>query len=96
MRTIVAFIVTPFFSSVVAAGLSTMDFHPLALFIMFCGAFYVLQMLIGMPAYFLLRRAGRQGIWVYALLGFGAPALPTLVSACMRARRIFLSAKRCT
>lgn len=79
MRTIVAFIVAPFFSSLVAAGLSTMDFHPGTLFILFCGAFYVLQLLIGMPAYFLLRRAARQGIWIYALLGFGAPALPTLV-----------------
>ena len=79
MRTAVAFIVAPFLSSLVAAGLSTMDMHPLALFILFCGAFYVLQVLIGMPAYFLLRRAGRQGIWIYASLGFCAPALPTLI-----------------
>lgn len=79
MRTIVAFIVAPFCSSLVAAGLSTMDFHPLALFILFCGTFYVLQVLIGMPAYFLLRRAGRQGLWVYALLGFSAPALSVLI-----------------
>ena len=79
MRTIVAFIVAPFFSSFVAAGLSTMDLHPLALFILFCGAFYALQVLIGMPAYFLLRRAGRQGIWIYASCGFCAPALPTLL-----------------
>jgi len=79
MRTFVAFIVAPLFSSLVAAGLSNMPVHPLALIVLFCGAFYALQALIGTPAYFLLRRVGRQGIWAYALLGFGAPALPILI-----------------
>jgi hypothetical protein len=79
MRTLVAFVLAPVLSSAVAAGLSTMDLHPLTLFILFCAAFYVLQILIGIPAHLLLRRRGRQNIWIYAVLGAGASALPLLL-----------------
>jgi hypothetical protein len=38
-------------------------------FIVICGLFYLLQALIGIPAY-ILARAKRRYIWFYLLLGF--------------------------
>ena len=86
MRTFVAFLVAPFGSSLVAAGSSYVNgsYHPLAVFVLLCGALYVLQALIGTPAYLLLGRAKRHRIWVYALLGFSAIALPFLLYSLYR------------
>jgi hypothetical protein len=47
--------------------------------ILFCGSFYVLQIVVGISAYLLLGRSKRQHIWIHALLGFGATALPFLL-----------------
>jgi hypothetical protein len=57
------------------------------MFTIFCGAFYVLQIVVGIPAYLLLGRAKRRGIGHFALVGFGAVALPYLLYALYRGEK---------
>lgn len=43
---------------------------------MICGVFYLLQLVVGVPAYLIFRRAKKHRLWVYALVGFCATAVP--------------------
>jgi hypothetical protein len=60
------------------------SYHPLAVFVLVCGSFYALQVIVGVPAYLLLGRTKRHRIWIYALLGFVSVAVPFLVYGSMR------------
>jgi hypothetical protein len=82
MRTLVAFLLAPFLASVVSAGSSSLSetYSPPAVFVISCVIFYVLQALIGAPAYYFIgRRTKRHHIWVYALIGSATIALPFLL-----------------
>jgi hypothetical protein len=86
MRTLLAFLVAPLLPAVMLAGLSVVnDSHPpLAVLILFTGACYALQVVVGVPAFLILGRARRRNIRAYALLGFGGLALPFLLYSLYR------------
>ena len=50
----------------------------LSTWIFFCLVFYVLQTVIGVPAYLLLKRKRAHPVWLYLILGFVGGALPAL------------------
>jgi len=81
VRLVVAFLVAPLAPALLPAWSASQNgsYHPLAVFVFFCGAFYALQILVGVPAYLLLRRFKLQRIWFYALTGFASVALPFIV-----------------
>lgn len=57
------------------------SYHPLVVFVLFCGAIYALQIVVGVPAHLLLRRLKLQQIWFYVLVGFASVALPFFIYA---------------
>jgi hypothetical protein len=81
VRIVVAFLVAPMLPALLPAWFASQNgtYHPLAIFVLFCGVFYVLQIVVGAPAYLLLRRLELQQIWLYALIGFASAALPLFV-----------------
>ncbi len=82
-----AFLVAPMLPALLPAWFASQNgpYHPLAIFVLFCGAFYALQIIVGVPAYLLLRRLRLQQIWFYALIGFVSTALPLVVYGKIRA-----------
>jgi hypothetical protein len=86
VRTAIAFLVAPMLPALLSGWFVFMNgsHHPLAIFILVCGCFYVLQAIVGVPAYLLLARARQHRIWTYALLGFVGVALPFVVFGSMR------------
>ena len=87
MRIVLAFLVAPMLPALLPAWFASQNgpYHPLAIFVLFCGAFYALQIIVGVPAYLLLRRLRLQQIWFYALIGFVSTALPLVVYGKIRA-----------
>lgn len=86
VRTVIAFLAAPMVPALLSGWFGFMNgtYHPLAIFILVCGGLYVLQAIVGVPAYLVLGRVKQHGIWVYALLGFAGTALPFLVYGSMR------------
>jgi hypothetical protein len=71
-RTLVAFLVAPVLPALAPAWFlhaNYPDRTAISGFIFVCGLFYLLQAVIGIPAYF-LARSQRRYIWFYLLLGF--------------------------
>jgi hypothetical protein len=89
VRTLLAFLVAPILSALVPTGFSFAGGinPPLFVFAVFCGAFFVLQIVVGIPAYLLLGRTKRQHVWFSALVGFGVVALPYLLYALYRGEK---------
>jgi hypothetical protein len=56
----------------------TGDYHPLATFIFISGAFYSLQLVIGVPATIVLRQRQMHGLAVYVALGILGTTVPLL------------------
>jgi hypothetical protein len=85
-RTIIAFLAAPLVPALLTGWFGFMNgtYHPLAIFVLVCGCLYVLQAIVGVPAYLLLGRVRQHRIWTYALLGFAGAALPFLVYGSMR------------
>ena len=81
MRFVVAFLAAPMLPALLPAWSASQNgsYHPLAVFVLFCGAFYALQIIVGVPAFLLLRRLKLQQIWIYALIGVASVALPFFV-----------------
>jgi hypothetical protein len=72
MRTVAAFLVAPVLPALPPAWFlhaSNPDRMAISGFIFICGLFYLLQAVVGIPAY-ILARAKRHHIWFYLLLGF--------------------------
>jgi hypothetical protein len=86
MRTLVAFLTAPMLPAVVPAWFSYVNrtYDPVTAFVFFCGLFYLLQAIIGIPGYKLLDRTSKHPVWAYALLGFCATALPFLLLSLYR------------
>jgi hypothetical protein len=86
VRTVIAFLVAPMVPALLAGWFGFMNgsYHPLAIFVLVCGCLYVLQAVVGVPAYLLLGRAKQHRIWTYALVGFAGAALPFLAYGSMR------------
>jgi len=86
VRTVIAFLVAPMVPALLTGWFGFMNgtYHPLAIFVLVCGCLYVLQAVVGVPAYLLLGRAKRHRIWTYALLGFAGAAVPFLAYGSMR------------
>jgi hypothetical protein len=71
VRTIVAFLVAPMLPALPPAWFLHFNYPDrtaISGFIVVCGIFYVLQMIVGIPAYF-LARTYRRYMWFYLLLG---------------------------
>jgi hypothetical protein len=81
VRAVAAFLVAPMLPALLPAWSASQNgsYHPLAVFVFVCGAFYALQIIVGVPAYLLLRWFKRQHIWFYAVIGFVSVALPFVV-----------------
>jgi hypothetical protein len=80
-RTLVAFLVAPILPSLVPAWYlhtNNPDRTAISGFIFVCSLFYLLQAVVGIPAYF-FARAKRRYIWFYLLLGFFGMAVPSIV-----------------
>jgi hypothetical protein len=72
MRTVSAFLVAPILPALAPAWFLHSNYPNRAAisgFIVVCGLFYLLQAVVGIPAY-ILARAKRRYIWFYLLLGF--------------------------
>jgi hypothetical protein len=71
-RTLIAFLVAPLLPALPPAWFLHAG-HPdrtaISGFIFVCGLFYLLQAVIGIPAY-ILARSKRRYVWFYVLLGF--------------------------
>lgn len=81
MRFVVAFLAAPLLPALLPAWTASQNgsYHPLTVFALLCGAFYALQVIVGVPAFLLLRRLGLQQIWFYALVGFVSVAMPLFI-----------------
>lgn len=72
MRTVAAFLVAPILPALAPAWFLHANYPnrtAISGFIVVCGLFYLLQAVVGIPAY-ILARAKRRYIWFYLLLGF--------------------------
>lgn len=72
MRTVTAFLVAPILPALAPAWFLHLNYPnrtAISGFIVICGLFYLLQAVVGIPAY-ILARAKRRHIWFYLLLGF--------------------------
>jgi hypothetical protein len=72
VRTVTAFLAAPILPALPPAWFLHLNYPnrtAISGFIVICGLFYLLQALIGIPAY-ILARAKRRYIWFYLLLGF--------------------------
>jgi hypothetical protein len=86
MRFVVAFFTAPMLPTLVPAWFSyeNRTYDPVIAFIFFCGLFYLLQAIIGIPGYKLFSRTSKHSVWAYTLLGFCATALPFLLLSLIR------------
>jgi len=86
MRFLVAFLAAPMLPALVPAWASYANrtYDPLAAFVFFCGLFYLLQAVVGIPGYKLFNRTGKHSSWAYAALGFCGTALPFLLLSLYR------------
>jgi hypothetical protein len=76
MRPLPALLVAPLGPAVLPAWFAAQKgLSPLAVYGGVCAAFWLLQVVVGVPAWLLLRRR-RQPAWLYAALGFVAVAAP--------------------
>jgi hypothetical protein len=72
MRTVAAFLAAPVLPALAPAWFLHANYPnrtAISGFIVVCGLFYLLQAVVGIPAY-ILARAKRRYIWFYLLLGF--------------------------
>jgi hypothetical protein len=79
-RTLVAFLVAPILPALAPAWFLHANYpNRMAIsgFIVVCSLFYLLQAVVGIPAYF-LARAKRRYIWFYLLLGFVGMAVASV------------------
>jgi hypothetical protein len=79
-RTLVAFLVAPMLPALAPAWFlhaNYPDRTAISGFIFVCGLFYLLQAVVGIPAYF-LARTKRRYIWFYLLLGFFGMAVASV------------------
>ena len=71
-RTLVAFLVAPILPALAPAWFLHANYPnrtAISGFIFVCGLFYLLQAVVGIPAY-ILAQAKRRYVWFYLLLGF--------------------------
>lgn len=79
-RTLVAFLVAPILPALAPAWFLHANYpNRMAIsgFIVVCGFFYLLQAVVGIPAY-ILARSKRRYIWFYLLLGFFGMAVVSI------------------
>ena len=72
VRTIVAFLVAPILPALPPAWFLHSNYPnrtAISGFIVVCGIFYLLQTVVGIPAYF-LAQTYRRYVWFYLLIGF--------------------------
>jgi hypothetical protein len=72
VRTVTAFLAAPILPALPPAWFLHLNYPnrtAISGFIVICGLFYLLQAVVGVPAY-ILARAKRRHIWFYLLLGF--------------------------
>jgi uncharacterized membrane protein len=82
MRTPIGFLVAPLLPAILPAWYLAQAPNrsgPSA-YIFICGLIYLLQIIVGIPAFLLFRRQGRQQLQRYLLLGFLASAVLVVVT----------------
>ena len=78
MRIFIAFMVAPILPALIPSWFVHVNrtYDPATTFVFFCGLFYALQIIVGIPAYLMLNRLNRRSLLTYILLGFCSPAIP--------------------
>jgi len=81
MRTLPAFLLAPILPALVPAWFyhASGNRPIVSTVIFFCGLFYLLEAVLGIPGYIIFKRNSLHRIWAYALLGFFGLALPALI-----------------
>jgi hypothetical protein len=62
----------------------------LTAYIFVCCLIYLLQAVVGIPAFLLLSRKGNYRLWPYLLVGFFASAVPTAATVIIRQDGLFV------
>ena len=85
MRPLHAFLVAPLAPAALPAWFAVQKgLSPLAVYGGVCAVFWLLQLVVGLPATLVLRRwRRRQSVWLYAAVGFAAVAGPLLAWAAL-------------
>jgi predicted lysophospholipase L1 biosynthesis ABC-type transport system permease subunit len=81
MRNLLAFIVAPLLPAILPAWQMAQapNRSGFSAYIFVCCVFYLVQGLVGIPAFLLFSRRGRHQLWPYLLLGFVTSAVPVPV-----------------
>lgn len=83
-RTVVAFIVSGLAPAILTSIVGWNGaYHPLALLVVVGGAAYALQVVVGIPVHFLIRRR-KHGLVLYVVTGLTAALVPFLLHAANR------------
>jgi uncharacterized membrane protein len=81
MRTLLAFVGAPMIPAIIPAWFyhaNNADVPLLTAWVFFCFFFYAFQIVIGVPAYLLLRRKRAHRVWPYLIFGFFGVAVPSV------------------
>jgi hypothetical protein len=84
-KTLIAFLVAPILPALPPAWFlhtNYPDRMAISGFILVCALFYLLQAVVGIPAY-ILARSKRRYIWFYLLLGFFGMAIVSIAVTCI-------------
>jgi hypothetical protein len=87
MRTFVAFLIAPLLPAVLPAWYlhaNNPDRLAISGYIFLCGLFYLLEVVVGIPACKLFIRMRWRRVWAYMLLGFFGVAVPVIVLSMVR------------
>lgn len=82
MRTFFAFLVAPLLVSLLPYAFNFWNGSgnsPFAVFVLFSGGLYALEVVVGIPVYLILSRTKMHHAWIYALVGFLGVAVPSFV-----------------
>ena len=77
-RMLLAFLVSPIGPVLVQVISFNLDgeYHPLAMFVVFSGLLYALQLVFVLPAYVAQHRRGQHQWWIYGLTGLLGTVIP--------------------
>jgi|tagenome__1003787_1003787.scaffolds.fasta_scaffold20132095_1 hypothetical protein len=88
-RIIIAFLIAPFPAALIQAvfvavwpkkGMGVFE-HPQSMFVLMCLLFYVVELLVGLPLYFFIRKRLPQRLLPYGLAGALMALLPFIIAS---------------
>ena len=86
MRIVVAFVVAPLLPAVLPGWqlAQAPNWTGLSAYIFVCCLVYLLQAVVGIPAFLLFRRKGSYRLWPYLLVGFFGSAVPAAAAVLIK------------